>query len=51
MQGGTCLEVGVYMLNYAGCHSCKNKSFVDAADKSREEEEGGDEENITYKRI
>ena len=50
-QGSTCLEVGVYMLNYAGCHACKSKSFIDAADKSREEEEGGSEENITYKRM
>lgn len=50
-QGSTCLEVGVYMLNYAGCHACKNKSFIDAAEKSREEEEGGNEETITYKRV
>ena len=49
-QGSTCLEVGVYMFNYAGCHACQTKSFIDAADKSREEEEGGSEENITYKR-
>ena len=50
-QGSTCLEVGVYMLNYAGCHACKSKSFIDATEKSREEEEGGNEESITYKRM
>ncbi len=50
-QGSTCLEVGVYMLNYAGCHACKSKSFIDAAEKNSEEEEGGSEETITYKRV
>ena len=39
------------MLNYAGCHECQSKSFVDEAEKSREEEEDGNEECITYKRM
>ena len=50
-QGSTCLEGGVYMLNYAGCHECQSKTFIDEEGKSREEEEDGDEECITYKRM
>ena len=50
-QGGTCLEGGVYMLNYAGCHKCQSKTFIDQEGKSREEEEDGNEECITYKRM
>ena len=38
------------MLNYAGCHACQSKSYIDPTEKTREEEEGGKEESITYKR-
>ena len=50
MQGSTCLEGGVYMFNYAGCHECKKKSFVDETEKHKEEEEDGNEESVSYKR-
>ena len=39
------------MMNYAGCHECRSKTFIDEKGKSREEEEDGNEECITYKRM
>lgn len=51
MQGSTCLEGGVYMFNYAGCHECKKKSFVDETEKHKEEEEDGNEESVSYKHV
>ena len=48
-QGSTCLEGGVYVLNYAGCHECNKKSFLEEREKSREEDDG--EECISYKRM
>jgi len=43
------LEGGAYLLNYAGCHQCKQKGFVAEKDRVREEDENGDE-LITFKR-
>ena len=40
----------MYLLNYAGCHECQKKSFVDESEKSSEEEDDGNEENVTFKR-
>ena len=38
------------MLNFAGCHECHKKSFVDESEKNAEEDEEGKEESISFKR-
>jgi len=43
------LAGGAYLLNYAGCHQCKQKGFVAEEDRLREEDENGDE-LISFKR-
>ena len=48
-QGSTCLDGGAYLLNYVGCHQCKQKGFLAEKEKVREEDEDG-EELVTYKR-
>ena len=37
------------MLNYVGCHQCKEKGFLSEKEKVREEDEDG-EELVTFKR-
>ena len=40
----------MYLLNYAGCSECKTRGSVGERDKSRTEEENGDE-TITFSRM
>ena len=52
-RGRTCLETGAFVINYAGCHACKQRSSIKSVGKevSEDERDNGDyEETVTFHR-
>ncbi|XP_065910883.1 protein Churchill-like [Dysidea avara] len=49
-RGSTCLEKGAYLMNFAGCHACKNVGFLKEESKVSEEDDDG-EETVTYNHV
>eukprot|EP00051_Salpingoeca_urceolata_P010008 m.121958 g.121958 ORF g.121958 m.121958 type:complete len:115 (+) comp16545_c1_seq3:120-464(+) len=49
-RGATCLEAGVYMANYGGCHQCQSVDMPLVQNKESEVDEDG-EETITYSHV
>lgn len=58
-RGSTCLDTGVFVLNFGGCAECGKRDFPKAADEestAQSDEDGGEEdgddsyeEEVTYK--
>ncbi|XP_055957064.1 protein Churchill-like [Patella vulgata] len=48
-RGTLCLESGCYMMNYAGCHECQDRSTPKIVNKKSDEI--NDEEMITFQHV